>query len=119
MLANGVQETTTTTGTGTVTLAAATGFNRFSVFAVGGIASYAIKDGNNREWGMGTVSAGNTLARTHVMATLVAGTYNATNPTAITLASGAAEVICTPHIGTLTEANTGRQIALSRGFAMP
>lgn len=99
MLANGVKETTTTTGTGTVTLAAVTGAARFSqAFSVGDIASYAIKDGDNWEWGIGTVSAGNTLARTAITATLVSGTYTATGATAITL-SGSAEVLCAEHTG--------------------
>lgn len=101
-LSNGVRETTATTGTGTVTLAAITGFARFSDgFANGAPASYAIKDGNNWEWGIGTVGAANTLARTTITATLVAGTYNATTATAITLASAAAEVFCTEHTGTV------------------
>lgn len=100
MLANGIQEITTTTGTGTVTLTAVTGFTRFSSgFANGQSASYAIKDGANREWGIGTVGAGNTLARTTITARLVAGVYTTSGATAITLASGAAEVICTDHTG--------------------
>lgn len=100
MLANAVKETTTTTGTGTVTLAAASGFARFSaVFGVGVQASYCIADANgNREWGMGTVSAGNTLARSKVMATLVSGTYTTNGATAITL-SGTAEVFVDMHSG--------------------
>lgn len=101
MLANGIKETTATTGTGTVTLAAVTGFTRFSAaFAVGDRAAYCIKDGDNREWGVGTVAAGNTLERTYRLGTLVAGVYSsdvAGALTAITLASGAAEVICDVH----------------------
>ena len=101
MLANGVKETTTTTGTGTVTLAAVTGFARFaSAFANGERAAYCIQDGNNREWGVGTVGAGNTLERTFRLGTLVGGVYSA-DPAgglaAITLASGSAEVICDVH----------------------
>ena len=109
MLANGIKETTATTGTGTVTLAAVTGFTRFANgFADGLLASYAIKDGNNWEWGIGTVGAGNTLARTTVTATLVAGTYTTTGATAITLASGAAEIICTDHTGTAARGATNK-----------
>ena len=102
MLANGIKETTATTGTGTVTLAAVAGYARFSGgFAVGLPGSYAIKDGSNWEWGVGTVGAGNTLARTTITATLVDGTYIGSGATAITLASGAADVICTDHTGTV------------------
>jgi hypothetical protein len=102
MLANGIKETTATTGTGTVTLVAVTGYARFSGgFAVGLPGSYAIRDGNNWEWGVGTVGAGNTLARTTITATLVGGTYIGSGATAITLASGAADVICTDHTGTV------------------
>lgn len=101
MLANGIKETTATSGTGTVTLTASTGFTRFSAtFAVGDRAAYCIKDGDNREWGVGTVAAGNTLERTYRLGTLVAGVYSSDAAgalTAITLASGAAEVICDVH----------------------
>lgn len=108
MLANGIKETTDTTGTGTVTLAAIAGSVRFANgFATGSRASYAIKDGNNWEWGIGTVGAGNTLARTTITATLVAGTYTTTGAVAITLASGAADVICTQHTGTAAGFNAG------------
>jgi len=101
MLANGVKETTATTGTGTVTLSAAPGFVRFSqAFVVGEVVSYAIQDGNNREWGIGTIGASNTLTRNTVTATLVSGTYTADgSATAITLSGSGAEVICTPHAG--------------------
>lgn len=103
MLANGVKETTATIGTGTVTLAAVPGFVRFSqAFAVGDIVSYAIKDGNNWEWGIGTVGASNTLARTVVSATLVAGTYTASGASAINL-SGSAEVFCDLHKASANE----------------
>lgn len=108
MLANGVKETTTTTGTGTVTLAAVTGSVRFSqAFSTGDIASYAIKDGDNWEWGIGTVGAGNTLARTTIIATLVAGTYTATSASAITL-SGSADVLCAEHTGNVIAGVTPR-----------
>ena len=100
MLANGIKETTVTTGTGTVTLAAVTGFARYSaVFAVNDRAAYCIKDGDNREWGVGTIGATNTLARTFVLGTLVAGVYTASldgTLTPITLAS-TADVFCDLH----------------------
>jgi hypothetical protein len=85
--ANLVQETTATTGTGTVTLAAMTGFARFSDrFATGDLVYYMIEDGANWEIGIGTVGASNTLARTVVSETMVAGTFSNSSPSAITLA---------------------------------
>lgn len=94
-IANGVKETTTTVGTGTMTLVAVTGFARFSAaFSNGTLVPYAIKDGDNWEWGVGTVGASNTLARTTVQSKLVSGTFTQGGTTAITL-SGSAEVLCT------------------------
>lgn len=96
MLGNGIKETTATTGTGTVTLSSVTGSPRFSdQFATDDVVSYAIKDGNNWEWGIGKVGASNTLSRDLICAKLVSGTYTR-NTTAITL-SGSAEVYGTPH----------------------
>lgn len=104
MLANGVRETTATTGTGTITLAAVTGYPRFAnAFAVGELAAYAIKNGNNWEWGVGTVSATNTLARSFITATLVSGTYTASGATAIAL-SGSSDVYCADHLGSARSA---------------
>ena len=97
MFANNVKETTATTGTGTVTLAAVAGSARVAdAFAVGDLVPYGIKSGDDWEWGFGTVGAGNTLARTTINATYVAGVYNKTTPVAITLA-GTSTVIVTPH----------------------
>lgn len=96
---NGVYETTTTSGTGTVTLSAVTGRPRFSDASVGALVPYAIKDGNNWEWGIGKVSASNTLARTKVTATLVSGTYDNTSPSAITLSGSGADVYLAPISG--------------------
>lgn len=96
---NGVYETTTTSGTGTVTLSAVTGRPRFSDSGVGTLVPYAIKDGNNWEWGIGKVSASNTLARTKITATLVSGTYDNTSPTAITLSGSSADVYLSPISG--------------------
>lgn len=103
MLANGILETSATTGTGTLTLAAAAGFTRFANgFANGARAGYAIRDGSNWEWGVGTVGAANTLARTTITATLVAGVYTTAGAVAITL-SGIAEVINASHTGSATD----------------
>jgi len=95
MHANNIKETTSTTGTGTLTLTSASGFARFSAaFPVGAITSYAIKTASGDwEWGLGTVAASNTLARTAVTATLVSGTYTSVGATALSL-SGTSEVFC-------------------------
>lgn len=115
MIANGVKETTTTTGTGTVTLASVTGRARFAdAFAVGELAAYAINNGNNWEWGVGTVSAANTLARSFIIATLVAGTYTASGATAITL-SGSSDVYCADHLGSAR----GLQITNKNNYFVP
>lgn len=101
MLADGAKETTTTTGTGTVTLTAATGFPRFSdVLAVGSYVDYAIKSGNNWEWGVGKVAAGNTLERTVCSAKYDGGTYTK-NPGTLVSLSGTSEVMCVAHSATL------------------
>ena len=92
-----IKETTATAGTGTVTLAAVTGWARFSnAFSVSDVVPYIIIDDNgNKETGFGTIGASNTLARTTPSVTLVSGTYDNTTPTAITL-SGSATVLCGP-----------------------
>lgn len=96
MKANGVRETTTTTGTGVVTLAAVTGYVRFAdAHTVGDVVDYAINNGSNWEWGRGTVGAANTLARTTVKSTYVAGVYNSSPAGPITL-SGQSAVIEAP-----------------------
>jgi hypothetical protein len=96
---NLVKATTSTTGTGTLTLSAMTGWALFSAaYADGQVVPYAIENGDNKEVGLGTVGAGNTLARTTVLATLVAGVYDDTSPVAITLAGNS-----TVHSGPLAE----------------
>lgn len=106
---NFVKETTTTSGTGTLTLTAVTGWARFAdAYANGDVVPYAIRNGNNREVGWGTVGAGNTLARTTVLATLVAGVYDDTAPAALTLAGES--VVFT---GTFAELFTAAEIAFT------
>ncbi len=87
MLANWIKETSSTTGTGAITLAGAvTGYTTFGAhFTDGASVQYALSNGANREAGIGTYSAG-VLTRTTVLETLVAGTYSASSPSAITLA---------------------------------
>lgn len=98
---NGIYETTTTSGTGTLTLSAVTGRPRFADAGLNALVPYAIKDGNNWEWGMGTASASNTLARSLVMATYVSGVYDETSPVAITLSGSAADVYLAPNADAL------------------
>lgn len=100
MLANGVKETTATTGTGTVTLSAVSGFARFAdAFAVGDQVSYTIRDGDDWEWGLGSVGASNTLTRDVCTAKFASGTYENMPATKLSL-SGSAEVYCAQHTGT-------------------
>ena len=71
-----VQETFTTTGTGTISLGGAVvGYQAFSaVVANAGTCYYGATDGTNWEVGLGTfTAAGNTLARTTVLASSNAG----------------------------------------------
>lgn len=95
MLANWIKESTATTGTGTISLGGAVaGHVPFSAqFASGDRVLYSITDGNNREIGLGTLSSGSpwTLARTTVLETLAAGTFDDSAPAPITL-SGSATV---------------------------
>lgn len=106
MLGNGILETTTVTGTGDLTIAAVTGRPRFStVFtsnaseASADLFYYAILDQSNPpqiiEVGKGWLSDANTLKRAEILATLSGSTYDNTAPTAISLAAGTKNVICT------------------------
>lgn len=104
MLANGAKETTTTTGTGTVTLSAVTGFPRFSdILGVGTLVDYAIRSGDSWEWGVGTLGASNTLARSLISAKYESGTYSK-NPASGVSLSGTSEVFCTAHSATIAPA---------------
>ncbi len=115
---NLVKATSATTGTGTITLSALTGWALFSAaYADASVVPYLIENGDNKEVGLGTVGAGNTLARTTVLATLVGGVYDDTSPVAITL-SGTSTVSSGPlaelfaaseiaGLGTAATYNTG------------
>ena len=93
MYGNWIKETTATAGTGTITTAAVSGYERFStVFNVGDLAFYTLSDGANREFGIGTVGASNTLARTTVLETWVSGVRTVVSPTAITLSGSGVNV---------------------------
>lgn len=84
-----------TPGTGTISLGSAVStyirFQDSGLLTTGDKVHYSIEDGANREMGIGTITTGSpwTLSRDVVQATLVAGVYNDTTPTAINLSSGA------------------------------
>ena len=112
---NLVRESTATAGTGAVTLAALTGWARFSqAYSVGDVVPYTIANGDNKEVGLGTVGAGDTLARTTVLATLVGGVYDDTAPVAITL-SGTSTVLSGPLAELYETADTAGQLSWRYG----
>jgi hypothetical protein len=114
-VANLAEESTSTTGTGTMTLTAKTGYARFAQrFANGDLVHYTIEDGNNWEVGIGTVGASNTLARTTVQETFVAGVLSTSSPTAITLSGNNANVRCVASAQYLNDASN-----LSAGLVAP
>lgn len=121
MIANWVKETTATVGTGTISLGGAgAGHIAFSsAFISGERVLYAIEDGSNREIGIGTLTSGSpwTLARTAVLETLVAGTYNNTAPAPITL-SGTATVGVAAAAQSLVRQMLGAPAA-ARGIHIP
>ena len=93
MLANWIKQYTSTTGTGTITLGAKFD-NSFVTIADsyfdGELVHYQIKDGLNRESGIGTYTAtGNTLSRDIILETLVSGVLSTSSPTAISLTGNA------------------------------
>jgi hypothetical protein len=97
MLGYGIKETTATTGTGTLTLSSVANYPRFSnAFIDGDLCCYSLLDSNGAplECGVGTYTATNTLARTYPLVTYTGGTYDNTDPTALSL-SGTTTVICT------------------------
>ena len=98
-LKHGVQEITTTAGTGTVTLYAVSNYSRVSDrFSVGDLIDYLITAENeDKEWGVGTVGAGNTMARTTITGTIIGSVYTS-GGTALTL-SGRSTVSCVQHEG--------------------
>jgi len=123
MLSNFVWETTTTTGTGTLTLSAKTGYPRFSdAFPDKSLVSYTILDSNSLplEFGIGTYTASNTLARTKVLGTYVSGTLNVSNPTAVSLSAGTYNIICSASMGASMPSLSGADTANgSSGAFMP
>jgi hypothetical protein len=111
MYGNAIKESTATAGTGTMTLSQVAGFERFSdVFSTNDLVYYCIEDGTSREWGIGTVGASNTLARTTILEKLVAGTRSLSPGTGITL-SGAATVFCDTVFQSLVNPRNGADVA--------
>jgi hypothetical protein len=103
MLGNGIKQTTSTGGTGNLTLAAVTGYPKVSdAFPIGLPLSYVLLDSGGLflEAGIGYLVDSVTLVRAKVCTTFVAGVYNATNPTPVTLA-GTTTVDVSPHASTL------------------
>jgi hypothetical protein len=98
MLGNWIRQTTTTTGTGNLALATVTGYAAFTdYFAAAERFEYAILDdatGLPIETGLGYLDTG-ALVREVIEATIVSGTVDRTNPSAVSLAAGTKRVICT------------------------
>jgi hypothetical protein len=96
IIADRVRETTTTSGTGPISLAGPyLGFQAFSVIGNGNTTYYVIVDALNIAWevGIGTYSsAGNTLARTTVLASSNAGSL-------VNFGAGTKDVILTQPAG--------------------
>ena len=97
-----VREATSTEGDGlTLTLDSVVGYARFAdAVDVGETIYYSIYNGGNREVGIGTVQAGDTLDRTTILTTLEAGVY--TNPASLRISLiGDSEIAITPAAETL------------------
>ena len=112
MLKDGIKAAVYTTGTGAVTCAAIPG-NSYMLpsarYNVGDLIDYQIVDSNgNQEWGVGTVGATNTIARTTITGTLIAGVY-VSGGTAISL-SGVAYIGNVMHEGS-ADAGAAAQVA--------
>lgn len=98
MLGNWIRQTTTTTGTGNLTLATVTGYAAFTdYFAASERFEYAILDdatGAPIETGLGYLNSG-ALVREVIETTIVSGTVDRSNPSAVNLGAGTKRVICT------------------------
>lgn len=85
-----VRHTCNNPGTGPITLDAPTGgYASLNECGVDSLVYYDLQFGNDRELGIGTLTALNTLARTTVLATLVSGVYDDVTPTAINVTGDA------------------------------
>lgn len=100
MLIPGIKATTTTTGTGAITLSAVTGYPLPSaVLAVGMRVPYCLVDGDNREWGVGQLTATEGFVRESKIAKYDSGVYSTYPATGISL-SGSGVVFSIEDIGT-------------------
>lgn len=119
MLGNWIRQTTTTTGTGNLTLATVSGYAAFSdYFASSERFKYAILDdstGAPIEAGIGYLSAG-ALVREVIETTMVSGTLDRSNPSAVSLSAGTKRVICTSTQGTTRAAPPGVWSATHKGY---
>lgn len=112
MLGNFIRETTATTGTGTLTLSAYTGYARFSdVFSTSDLVYYVIQDGTNRECGIGTVGAANTLARTTILEKIDGGVRTVSPGTGISVSGSGTLVFCDALSQGLANPRKGANIA--------
>jgi hypothetical protein len=115
-LADRVQETTSTTGTGTVTLAGTVaGYQTFASGFAGNLPcliGYLIVSGTAWEVGKGTLNA----SATTLTRELVRSSSNSNTLVSLT---GTSNVFCTASSELLDNANTGMQVAMSSGMALP
>lgn len=95
MLANWAKQTVSSGGTGNLTLGAASAghVTLDTAMGQGPRFLYKIEDGNNRESGVGYLSASTTLVRETVHETLVSGTYTRQGATAINVTTSAVVTI--------------------------
>jgi hypothetical protein len=102
MRANALKHETSTTGTGALTLTSVSGWPSYDdVFGVTGtrMVDYVVQDSANIpiEGGVGELALSTmVLTRVRVQWTWDGTTYDATAPSAVSLASGTKQVICTP-----------------------
>lgn len=103
MLANWVKQAVTAGGTGNLTLGSAdTGFiDLNTAIGQGPRFPYVIEDGNNREAGIGYLSASTTLVRETVLETLVSGTLTRNSATAINATTSAKVMVSNSAQGVL------------------
>lgn len=119
MLDVGIKETTATTGAGAVTLSAVAGFVRVSdAFGVGDPVGYCLISGNgDKEWGIGTAGAGNTLSRDVIVATLVGATFTR-GGSAIEL-TGTSDLIVTENSAAVANNNLRVRTPAASAYVSP
>ena len=116
---NWIIENCSTVGTGALVLTGSlTGFTTFSTVANDtNLIYYSIEEGVNKETGVGTYnSAGNSITRTTITATLVNGTYTSNPGIGITLAGGSV-VACTIIDTLVNDKESTDQKGIVNGYA--